>query len=104
MDKKIFQESEKRMKRFLDLDNYGRKRYRFIAAFFSGKRGKLLDIGCHKGDLKSYLAEGVEYYGIDSSDNGFKNYTKCDLNNKTLPFHDKMFDMINCSAVLEHLF
>jgi len=104
MDKKIFQESEKRMKRFLDLDNYGKKRYRFIADFFNNKSGKLLDIGCHKGDLKAYLSEGVEYYGIDSSDNNFENYTKYDLNSKTLPFPGGMFDLINCSAVLEHLF
>ena len=104
MDKNALHESEKRMKRFLDFENYGKKRYQFIAGFFSGRKGSLLDIGCHKGDLKFYLPEGIEYYGIDSSDNNFENYTKYDLNNKTLPFPDEMFDLINCSAVLEHLF
>jgi len=104
MDGKNFKESEKRMKDFLDLNSYGKKRYSLIASFFKGRKGKLLDVGCHKGDLKEYLSKEITYYGIDSSDNNFFNYTKCDLNTKKLPYADKAFDMINCSAVLEHLF
>lgn len=91
------------IKRFLEHGDYGRRRYEFIAGFFSGT-GKLLDVGCCKGDLRNYLPQGIEYYGVDSDSNNFQNFTKHDLNSKRLPYADKTFDMINCSAVLEHLF
>jgi len=102
MDTNNFKQSEKRMRKFLDLSGYGKKRYTFIAGFFK-KEGRLLDVGCHKGDLRFYLPEGIEYHGVDSSENDFEHYTKRNLNEKNLPYPDGSFDMINCSAVLEHL-
>jgi len=104
MDYKAFKKSEDSMQRFLKLGKYKEKRYNMIASFFAGKKGKLLDVGCHKGDLKNYLSQDIEYYGVDSCNNDFATYTKCDLNEKKLPFSDKYFNMINCSAVLEHIF
>ena len=92
------------MRNFLNMKDYEKKRYSFIANFFKDKKGKLLDVGCHGGDLKKYLPEGIVYYGVDSSDNSFPNYTCQDLNEKKLPFKNESFEMINCSAVLEHLF
>jgi len=103
MDRKAFKKSEDNMQRFLKFGKYKESRYNMIAGFFADKKGKLLDVGCHKGDLREYLSRGIEYYGVDSSENTFSNYTKCDLNDKKLPYADNMFDMINCSAVLEHL-
>jgi ubiquinone/menaquinone biosynthesis C-methylase UbiE len=95
---------EKGMSRFLSMGNYEEKRYSFIASFFKEVKGRFLDIGCHSGALSKYLHSELEYFGIDGIDNGFKNYVKADLNAKRLPFTDNMFDAINCSAVLEHLF
>ncbi len=100
MNKKI----ETNMSYYLLLHGYEAQRYRFIADFFSGVSGKLLDIGCHKGGLRNYLKKSVEYFGIDGLDEEFENYHKVDLNDKVIPYPDKFFDAINCSAVLEHLF
>ena len=92
------------MSRFLSMGNYEEKRYGFIASFFKDTKGKFLDVGCHKGDLRSYLNPNLEYFGVDGIDNKFKNYINVDLNDSKLPFEDKKFDAANCSAVLEHLF
>ena len=97
-------DEEKGMSRFLSMGNYEKKRYSFIASFFKEVKGRFLDIGCHNGALSKYLHSELEYFGIDGIDNEFKNYVKADLNAKRLPFTDNMFDAINCSAVLEHLF
>jgi len=92
------------MSKWLSIGNYGLKRYKFIASFFKDIKGRLLDVGCCRGDLRNYLSQEIEYFGIDGIENNFKNYIKVDLNGKILPFKDKTFDAINCSAVLEHLF
>ncbi len=92
------------MSKFLSMDNYEKKRYSLIASFFEGTKGKILDVGCCKGDLMKYLHQGLDYFGVDDLDNNFENYIKFDLNNMKLPFKNKKFDAINCSAVLEHLF
>lgn len=92
------------MKNYLRMGNYEKSRYELVAGFFAGRKGKLLDIGCCEGGLKKYLAPGCEYYGVDGQENDFENYTQADLNDRKLPYEDGTFDMINCSAVLEHLF
>jgi SAM-dependent methyltransferase len=84
--------------------NYERKRYTFIANFFKNKNGKMLDVGCCKGDLRKYLHPRLEYCGVDGLNQRLDHYVFTDLNGKALPFKDKAFDAINCSAVLEHLF
>lgn len=95
---------EEGMSKWLLMNNYEAIRYRFIADFFKDTKGKFLDVGCCKGRLKKYLHQSLDYFGVDGIDNDFKNYIKVDLNSKKLPFKDKTFNAINCSAVLEHLF
>jgi len=92
------------MSGILAMYDYEAKRYKFIANYFKGIEGKILDIGCCKGGLRRYLADRLEYYGIDGLRQNLQNYIFADLNNKGLPFKDKVFDAVNCSAVLEHLF
>ena len=92
------------MSKYLTMDNYEIIRYEFIANFFKDIKGKFLDIGCCKGGLRKYLPKDTIYFGVDGVNNDFENYIKVDLNSKKLPFKDKIFDCINCSAVLEHLF
>jgi SAM-dependent methyltransferase len=92
------------MSRFLAIDGYEAKRYSFIADFFKEKKGNFLDIGCHSGDLKKYLNNNFKYFATDIMENKMSNYIKSDLNSNTLPFKEELFDGINCSAVLEHLF
>jgi len=92
------------MSKYLGKDNYEKKRYTRIANFFKGVKGFFLDVGCCQGGLRKYITNDLIYFGIDGIENKFKNYVLFDFNQKSLPFKDKTFDAINCSAVLEHLF
>jgi SAM-dependent methyltransferase len=100
-EKMIIQEG---MSKYLEMDNYEKRRYTFIASFFCDIKGKILDVGCGKGNLKKYLSPYLEYYGVDLLEQKFNGYFRVNLNHPILPFRSKIFDAINCSAVLEHIF
>jgi len=68
------------------------------------QKGKLLDIGCHKGFLKELLEGEIDYFGcnIETFD---KDYIKeYDLNLGVLPYPDDSFDVVCATNVLEHLY
>lgn len=98
------QNKKRGMSKFLSMGNYEKKRYSFVADFFKDKKGKFLDVGCCSGGLKKYVNSDLTYFGVDNTNLTFNGFRKLDLNCKILPFEDKTFDAINCSAVLEHLF
>ena len=97
-------EVRENMSGILAMYNYEATRYKFIGNFFKDIRGKILDVGCCRGGLRKYLHSNLIYYGIDGLKEKFENYVFTNLHSKGLPFKDKMFDAVNCSAVLEHLF
>jgi ubiquinone/menaquinone biosynthesis C-methylase UbiE len=73
--------------------------------------GKLLDIGCSKGDWAlRWKAQGWETAGLDvNRDNVAAARSAgidarfCDLNRDPLPFSDAEFDLIFAGEVIEHL-
>ncbi len=92
------------MSRILAMHNYEATRYTFIGNFFKDVGGKILDIGCCRGNLRKYLHGSLEYYGVDVLNNNFDNYVRIDLNSKILPFKKTQFNAVTCTDVLEHLF
>ena len=74
------------------------ERAEFIAVnYASCLTGTVLDVGC--GD--AYLGQHVaSYVGVDIAGNPD---IVIDLEGVTLPFHDRAFDTIVCTDVLEHL-
>jgi ubiquinone/menaquinone biosynthesis C-methylase UbiE len=94
---------EEGMTRYLEMDGYGEWRYALVSGFFTGARGRFLDVGCCTGKLAKQLPPGLEYQGVDGIANDFPGYTRIDLNGKRLPFPDGHFDHVSCTAVLEHL-
>ncbi len=80
----------------------------FIAKIFPKEKGKILDIGCYKGELGLNLP-GYGYYGLDinkeSIEEGKKKGLKmiyCDIDKEDMPFKEN-FNYIVALDVLEHL-
>lgn len=76
--------------------------------FEKEKRGKILDLGCGRGDYSKMLKDfGFEVVACDLDEEGFKykgeiEFKKYDLN-RTLAFEDNSFDYVLLLEVLEHL-
>ena len=88
----------------LGMGGYDQKRYGLVTGFFEGLRGRLLDVGCHKGGLRKFLPPTIEYVGVDLLPEAFPGAVRTDLNDASLPFADESFDAATCTAVLEHVF
>lgn len=92
------------MSYYLEMGDYERTRYRLVASFFQNRPARLLDLGCHKGGLHKLLPPEIDYFGIDMIAEGFPRAVRADLNEAVLPFEDASFDILVCTAVLEHVF
>lgn len=91
------------MSYYLRIGDYERRRYRLVASFFPNRPGRLLDLGCHKGGLRKFLPPEMDYVGVDMMAESFVGAVRADLNKPVLPFEDASFDVLVCTAVLEHL-
>ena len=89
---------------WLKIGDYERRRYGLVADFYKGYHGRLLDVGCHKGELARFLPPEIEYVGADNVVEAFRGAVHVDLNEKHLPFADRSFGAVVCIATLEHLF
>ncbi len=77
----------------------------------SGRRGKILDVGCSIGSLIRFLAGNgyKDLYGIDVSGDAIAACRKSGLKNvfvmdaAKLKFPDKKFDVIVASDIVEHI-
>lgn len=77
--------------------------------FFHGKKGKLLDVGCGRGEfLLSFEKLGFDVHGIDNCDSVSKfisreKIIKGDVNTDKFPFSEGTFDYVFCKSLIEHL-
>lgn len=90
------------------------KRLNLIGEMLKGFKGDILDLGCHGGMITgaiSRFAKTSNVYGLDISENAIRYARKkyphikfkvYDLN-KNIPCLDKVFDLITCFDVLEHI-
>lgn len=82
------------------------ERFRRVKGWFS--QGRLLDIGCGKGELAEYI--NSELYGIERNQikaeiartKSYKEVIIGDIE-KNIPFLSSYFDVVVCAEVLEHL-
>ncbi|MBD0327161.1 MAG: glycosyltransferase, partial [Pyrinomonadaceae bacterium] len=74
--------------------------------YFQPKAGKLLEIGCGLGKLRSHLPSGVEYYGCDplEREEARESFPFTVAHAESLPFKNNSFDSIVFYAVLIHVF
>jgi len=85
------------------------KRMETLAKFVSGK--KILDVGCRESNLKRFLPQGIEYYGLEKGDNNsslqdkqIKILKEGILDSKVNQIFGKLkFDSIILAETLEHL-
>lgn len=61
---------------------------------------RVLDVGCDRKQLRMHLAQHVEYTGIDLSAEAD---LQINLDEQSLPFADRSYDVIIAADVLEHL-
>jgi 2-polyprenyl-3-methyl-5-hydroxy-6-metoxy-1,4-benzoquinol methylase len=91
------------------VDTYTKVRFEKYMELINDKTGKLLDIGCGKGTLASFLDNRYDYYGVDISlevlkvakQKGLK-VICCDLD-QGIPFKNEIFDIAVAGEVIEHL-
>jgi ubiquinone/menaquinone biosynthesis C-methylase UbiE len=74
-----------------------------IKKYFGSAEGKLLDVGCGRGEhVDIFNKLGVDTYGVDL-EAGAKKTKRVDLETEKIPFPDNHFDYIMCKSVIEHI-
>jgi ubiquinone/menaquinone biosynthesis C-methylase UbiE len=76
----------------------------------SGKRKRILDVGCGDGSFIRKFKDYCEVFGVDISWNAVKkardagiNAYRVDVSSEKLPFEDRHFDIVYMGDVIEHL-
>lgn len=82
---------------------------RLAQTAFAGKTGRLLDVGCGRGEyLQEFLRLGFTGAGVDGAASAAGFAPGCDiktvnLDDEAFPFPDASFDFVFSKSVLEHL-
>lgn len=63
-------------------------------------RGRILDVGCGKGEARRWLGEHTEYVGLDNRPGPGVSVVG---DAQALPFGDETFDGVLCASALEHV-
>jgi methionine biosynthesis protein MetW len=78
--------------------------------FASGRKNRILDIGCGDGSFIIKFKKYCETFGVDISQNAVKmakeagiNAYEVDVSSQRLPFRDEYFDIVYMGDVIEHL-
>lgn len=76
----------------------------------SGKRKRILDVGCGDGSFIRKFKEVCEVFGVDISRRAVKkvrevgiNAYKVDVSSEKLPFEDRYFEIVYMGDIIEHL-
>jgi SAM-dependent methyltransferase len=83
---------------------------RISKRYFQSQSGKLLDVGCGRGDqARAMIQIGFDVTGCDLSPQALKNANNeypvevFDFENDEFPWPDQTFDFVYCKSVIEHM-
>jgi ubiquinone/menaquinone biosynthesis C-methylase UbiE len=83
--------------------------YRDLVVDFLGPGVRLLDLGCGRGGVVEELSDSADFVcGLDPDRPSLASHRVLNLPricalSEALPYHDRSFDLVCCSWVLEHL-
>jgi SAM-dependent methyltransferase len=95
-----------RRKHYTDAVMQGYRRDRENSVKYFQPHGRMLDIGCGKGELRFHLSPSVNYYGCDpiKSKHSHRDFPFIVALGEALPFGDETFDCAMLYCVIESVF